>query len=66
MIELTRLTKHFDGFRAVDGVTLSVAPGEVLALLGPNGASKTTTIRVLAAAMEVHVTPAILVWAFGA
>ncbi len=34
--------------RAVDGVTFSVAGGEIFGLLGPNGAGKTTTLRVLA------------------
>ena len=52
MIELDGLTKQFDGFTAVDGVTLSVAPGEILALLGHNGAGKTTTVRMLAAILR--------------
>jgi ABC-2 type transport system ATP-binding protein len=52
MIELIGLTKQFDGFTAVDGVTLSVAPGEILALLGHNGAGKTTTVRMLAAILR--------------
>jgi len=52
MIELIGLTKRFDGFTAVDGVTLSVAPGEILALLGHNGAGKTTTVRMLAAILR--------------
>ncbi len=52
MIELNNLTKRFDDFTAVDGVTLSVAPGEILALLGHNGAGKTTTIRMLAAILR--------------
>ena len=52
MIELIGLTKRFDDFTAVDGVTLSVAPGEILALLGHNGAGKTTTIRMLAAILR--------------
>jgi ABC-2 type transport system ATP-binding protein len=52
VIELIGLTKRFDDFTAVDGVTLSVAPGEILALLGHNGAGKTTTIRMLAAILR--------------
>ncbi|MEO6882116.1 MAG: ATP-binding cassette domain-containing protein, partial [Mycobacteriaceae bacterium] len=38
---------YADGFRAVDGVDMTVARGEVLGLLGPNGAGKTTTLRML-------------------
>lgn len=49
MIETFDLSKHFDGFKAVDGVTLEVRPGHVLALLGQNGAGKTTTVRMLTA-----------------
>ncbi len=41
------LTKRFDGFTAVDHVSFSVKPGEVLGYLGPNGSGKTTTIRML-------------------
>ncbi|MCP4538381.1 MAG: ABC transporter ATP-binding protein [Chloroflexi bacterium] len=52
MIELDGLTKKFDDFTAVDGVTLSVAPGEILALLGHNGAGKTTTVRMLSAILR--------------
>lgn len=47
MIELDSLTKDFGGFRAVDGLTLSVAKGEVLGFLGPNGAGKSTTMKML-------------------
>ncbi|RLC62019.1 MAG: ABC transporter ATP-binding protein [Chloroflexi bacterium] len=52
MIELSDLTKQFDGFVAVDHVAFSVAAGEILALLGPNGAGKTTTVRMLAAILR--------------
>ncbi len=52
MIEAQGLTKRFDGLVAVDGLTLTVAPGEVLVLLGPNGAGKTTTVRMLAALLH--------------
>lgn len=47
MIEVKNLTKTFGEITAVDGLTFSVAEGEVFGLLGPNGAGKTTTIRML-------------------
>lgn len=47
LIDVTNLTKKFDGFTAVDSLTFSVAEGEIFGLLGPNGAGKTTTIRML-------------------
>ncbi len=40
------LRKHYGDVKAVDGLDLSVAPGECFGLLGPNGAGKTTTIEV--------------------
>lgn len=47
MIKTENLTKKFDGFLAVDRLTLDIAPGEVFGFLGPNGAGKTTTVRML-------------------
>jgi ABC-2 type transport system ATP-binding protein len=44
---MDRLTKRFDGFTAVDDVTLNIRRGEIFGFLGPNGAGKTTTIRML-------------------
>jgi ABC-2 type transport system ATP-binding protein len=41
------LTKSFGDQRAVDGITFSAAEGEVFGLVGPDGAGKTTTIRLL-------------------
>ncbi len=41
------LTKHYGSVRALDGVSLEVAPGEIFGLLGPNGAGKSTTMRML-------------------
>lgn len=47
MIELKNLTKTFENFTAVDGVSLKIETGEFFGLLGPNGAGKTTTIGML-------------------
>ncbi len=47
-IEIRNLTKVYGDVRAVDGLTLSVRPGELFALLGVNGAGKTTAIKMLA------------------
>lgn len=46
-IHVESLTRKFDGFTAVDGISFSVAEGELFGLLGPNGAGKTTTINML-------------------
>jgi ABC-2 type transport system ATP-binding protein len=46
-IEVAELQKHYGDVRAVDGLTLTVAAGEVFGLLGPNGAGKTTTVEIL-------------------
>ncbi|MDO8143559.1 MULTISPECIES: ABC transporter ATP-binding protein [unclassified Isoptericola] len=46
-IEIHDLHKHFGPTRALDGLDLSVAEGEVAGFLGPNGSGKSTTIRVL-------------------
>jgi ABC-2 type transport system ATP-binding protein len=42
------LTKSFPGVRAVDALSFDVAPGEIFGLVGPDGAGKTTTLRMLA------------------
>jgi ABC-2 type transport system ATP-binding protein len=46
-VQTFKLTKHFDGLVAVNGIDLEINKGELFSLLGPNGAGKTTTIRML-------------------
>jgi ABC-type multidrug transport system ATPase subunit len=46
-IECEELRKAYGEVRALDGVTFAAQPGEILALLGPNGSGKTTTVRIL-------------------
>ncbi|AXB44463.1 ABC transporter ATP-binding protein [Amycolatopsis albispora] len=46
-IRTSALTKRFGATVAVDGLSISVPPGEVFGFLGPNGAGKSTTIRML-------------------
>jgi ABC-2 type transport system ATP-binding protein len=46
-IEVADVVKHYGDLRALDGLSLTIAPGEVFGLLGPNGAGKTTTVEIL-------------------
>lgn len=48
MIEYRAFTKRYDGRTAVDALTLTVPAGSVVALLGPNGSGKTTSIKAAA------------------
>ena len=47
MIEIRNVVKEFDGFRALDGLNMTVPDGAVYGLVGPNGAGKSTIIRHL-------------------
>jgi ABC-type multidrug transport system ATPase subunit len=47
MIELSNLTKSFGDLTAVDDVSLVIPKGEFFAVLGPNAAGKTTTIKMI-------------------
>jgi ABC-2 type transport system ATP-binding protein len=52
VIEMAGLTKRFKDLTAVDRLNLRIERGEIFGLLGPDGAGKTTTIRMLCAVME--------------
>ena len=48
MIEVKNVVKVFDGFRALDEISINVPKGAIYGLVGPNGAGKSTLIRHLA------------------
>jgi ABC-type branched-subunit amino acid transport system ATPase component len=47
VLDLQGVSKHFGGVRAVDGVDLTVARGEILGLIGPNGSGKSTIVNLI-------------------
>ena len=53
MIQVKNAVKSFDGFRALDGVTLTVPRGSIYGLVGPNGAGKSTLLRHIAGAYRL-------------
>ena len=52
IVSVDGLTKRFPRVTAIDGLSFSVAPGEVFGLVGPDGAGKTTTLRMLAGVLS--------------
>ena len=52
MLEIERLTKRYGALTAVQDLSFTVEPGEVLGLLGPNGSGKSTTIKVITGLLE--------------
>lgn len=52
MLEARSLTKSYSGIPAVNNVSFSIRPGEVLGYLGPNGSGKSTTVKMLTGLME--------------
>ena len=51
-IHAVNLTKQFDGIVAVDSLSLDVQPGEIFGLVGPDGAGKSTTLRMLSSILD--------------
>ncbi|HKJ00555.1 MAG TPA: ATP-binding cassette domain-containing protein [bacterium] len=51
-VRVEELTKDFDGLRAVDHVSFSIAGGRIFGLLGPNGAGKSTTLAMLSTVLR--------------
>ncbi|WP_066870916.1 ATP-binding cassette domain-containing protein [Clostridium mediterraneense] len=60
VLEVKGLTKKFKNFTAVDGISFSVNEGEILGLLGENGAGKTTALRMIATMLQPSAGTAIV------
>jgi ABC-2 type transport system ATP-binding protein len=59
-VSISGLTRHFGDVHAVNGLTLDVRPGELFGIVGPDGAGKTTTLRMLAGVLAPTVGDALL------
>ena len=53
ILELSSLSKHFGGVRAVDELDLAVEEGEIFGLIGPNGSGKSTTVNLICGVVSV-------------
>ncbi|HEY7765973.1 MAG TPA: ATP-binding cassette domain-containing protein, partial [Aestuariivirgaceae bacterium] len=59
-VMLENVSKQFGSVRAVDGISIDIAPGHLVTLLGPSGCGKTTTLRMIAG-LELPTTGRILI-----
>ncbi|WOQ16931.1 ABC transporter ATP-binding protein [Raineyella sp. W15-4] len=54
LLEVEDLERQFDGLKAVDGISFTVAPREVVSIIGPNGSGKTTTLNLVTGTIPPH------------
>ncbi|QAY59469.1 ABC transporter ATP-binding protein [Microbacterium protaetiae] len=52
LLQVDDLERHFEGLKAVGGVSFHVSPGEVVSIIGPNGSGKTTTLNLVTGALR--------------
>jgi ABC-2 type transport system ATP-binding protein len=52
MLSIENLTKRYRGIPAIDDVSFTVAPGEIVGYLGPNGSGKSTTVKIVTGILE--------------
>src|SRR5262249_18463398 len=52
VFDVHALSKHYGGIQALDAVSFTIAPGELLGYLGPNGSGKSTTVKIIAGLLE--------------
>lgn len=52
MLEARNLAKHYSGVPAVEDISFTIAPGEILGYLGPNGSGKSTTVKMITGLLQ--------------
>jgi ABC-2 type transport system ATP-binding protein len=52
MLEVRSLTKRYSSVAAIDNISFTIAPGQVLGYLGPNGSGKSTTVKIITGLLE--------------
>jgi branched-chain amino acid transport system ATP-binding protein len=54
LLEVINLERHFEGLKAVDQISFTVALSEVVSIIGPNGSGKTTTLNLVTGTIKAH------------
>ena len=52
LLDVADLSRRFGGLKAVDGLALTIQPGEIMGLLGPNGSGKTTALNLMSGVLR--------------